>query len=82
MFQMDTTQCFDSENIIQLLYEQDEDGYVFQQYSETFLFDQSETWLIYLSHERTISFTGKEIVTMAKKTIPSCYIKKEVPHAL
>ena len=73
MFQMDYREYFE-ENITQLLYEQDEDGYIFQWYAETFIFDCSEEWLIYLSHENTISFTGEKIVTVAKQIIPSCYL--------
>ena len=73
MFQMDYREYFE-ENITQLLYEQDEDGYIFQWYAETFIFDCSKEWLIYLSHENTISFTGEKIVTVAKQIIPSCYL--------
>lgn len=73
MFQMDHGECFENERIAQLLYERDEDGYTFQWYAETFLFDRSKEWLIYLSHENTISFTGEKIVTVAKQIIPSCY---------
>lgn len=73
MFQMDCREYFENESITQLLYEQDEDGYIFQWYAETFIFDESEEWLIYLSHENTISFTGEKIVVAAKKIIPPCY---------
>lgn len=77
MFQMDGREYFKNENIVQLLYEQDEDGFIFPWYSETFLFDSSKEWLIYLSHEQTISFTGKEIVTAAKQIIPPYYLLRE-----
>ena len=39
-----------------------------------FYFDSTETWLVYVSHEGTISFTGGEIVQAAKAIIPSQYI--------
>lgn len=74
MFQMDYGEYFENESITQLLYEQDEDDYIFQWYAETFIFDRSEEWLIYLSHENTISFTGEKIVTVAKRIIPPCYL--------
>ena len=74
MFQMDHREYFESQNILRLLHERDEDGYTFQWYAETFLFDQSEEWLIYLSHEHTITFTGDKIVTVAKRIIPAHYL--------
>lgn len=74
LFQMDYRNYFENESITQLLYEQDKDGYIFQWYAETFIFDESKEWLIYLSHENTISFTGEKIVTIAKQMIPSCYL--------
>lgn len=74
MFQMDYREYFENESITQLLYEQDKDGYIFQWYAETFIFDKSEEWLIYLSHENTISFTGEKIVTVAKQVIPPYYL--------
>ena len=46
MFQMDHRENFENENIVRLLYEQDEDSYVLQWYAETFIFDRSEEWLI------------------------------------
>ena len=74
LFQMDYREYFENENITQLLYERDKDGYIFQWYAETFIFDKSKEWLIYLSHENTISFTGEKIVTIAKQMIPLCYL--------
>ena len=65
MFQMDHREYFENESIVRLLYERDEDGYVF------------EEWLIYLSHEHTITFTGEKIVTAAKRIIPSYYLMHE-----
>ena len=74
MFQMDHREYFENESITQLLYEKDEEGYIFQWYAETFIFDRSEEWLIYLSHENTITFTGEKIVTVAKQMIPQRYL--------
>lgn len=74
MFQMDHREYFENESITQLLYERDEDGYIFQWYAETFIFDCSEEWLIYLSHENTITFTGEKIVAVAKQLIPQRYL--------
>ena len=42
MFQMDHREYFENESIVRLLYERDEDGYVFQWYAETFIFDRFE----------------------------------------
>ena len=66
-FQMDHREYFEGENIFELLYEKDEDGYTFPWSFETFYFDSSKTWLIYVSHEGTISFTGKKIAETAEK---------------
>lgn len=74
VFQMDHKEYFEDEDMIQLLYEQDEDGYIFPWYAETFVFDQSKEWLIYLSHEHTVSFTGEKIAAAARQIIPSCYL--------
>lgn len=69
MFQMDRLEYSEHSNIFELLYEKDDDGYNFPWYVETFYFDSSEQWLVYVSHEGTISFTGKEIVDAATKCI-------------
>lgn len=69
MFQMDRLEYFERSNIFELLYEKDDDGYNFPWYVETFYFDSSEQWLVYVSHEGTISFTGKKIVDAATKCI-------------
>lgn len=60
-------------DIIEMLYEKDEDGYVFPWISEMFILDQSEKWLIYISHEGTITFTGEEISKAARDIIPEKY---------
>jgi len=61
-------------DIAALLYEKDEDGYIFPWYVEAYYFDASRQWLIYVSHEGTIAFTGQEIVKAAKKTISPEYL--------
>ena len=73
-FQTDSLGYFENEGIIDLLYEKDEDGFVFPWTVETFYFDRTEKWMIYVSHEGTISFTGAEIVQAAKETIPESYL--------
>lgn len=67
------TELHKNSDLIEMLYEKDEDGYVFPWLSEIFIFDQSEKWLIYISHEETISFTGEEIVKAAREIIPEKY---------
>ena len=73
-FQTDSMEYFDSDSIFDLLYEQDSDGFVFPWTVETFYFDDTEQWLVYVSHEGTISFTGGLIVQAAKAIIPAKYI--------
>ena len=41
---------------------------------ETFFFDDSEKWLVYVSHEWTICFTGLEIAITARKNIPDEFV--------
>lgn len=57
------------EDIISLLYEKDEDGYDFPWFVETYYYDDSKEWLLYVSHEGTITFAGKELVECATNTI-------------
>lgn len=66
-FQMDHLEYFEDDNIHELLYERDEDGYNFPWYVETFYFDCTDEWMIYVSHEGTISFTGKKIVQISNE---------------
>lgn len=74
-FQMDHLLYFVNENIYELLYEQDEDGYNFPCLSETFFFDCTEEWMVYISHERTISFTGEKIAQIADEVLAGKYEK-------
>lgn len=62
------------EDIIKLLYEKDSEGYTFPWYVETFYFDSTKSWLIYVSHEGTISFTGSKMAQSAKENISNKYI--------
>ena len=60
--------------MIRLLYEKDGIGYNFPWYVETFYYDPSRRWMIYVSHEGTITFTGNEI-TQAANNFISIYDK-------
>lgn len=56
------------------LYERDSDGCVFPWHVECYYYDKSKSWMIYVSHEATITFTGEEIVRIAKATIDTKYL--------
>lgn len=56
-----------------LLYEADRDGYNFPWYVESYYYDDSKQWMIYTSHEFTITFAGKALVRTAKEMIDSKY---------
>lgn len=60
-------------NILSFLYEKDGKAYEFPWYIETFYYDDSHTWMIYVSHEDTITFTGEKLVDTAKRHIPEKY---------
>lgn len=45
-----------------ILLEEDEDGFVFPYYAEQYIFDETKSWMIYTSHEFTITFAGKWLV--------------------
>ena len=57
-----------------LLYEADADGYNFPWYVESYYYDGSKQWLIYTSHEFTITFAGEKIVCAAKEIIDHKYL--------
>ena len=64
-------------NLKALLYESDKDGYNFPWYVESYYYDHSKQWMIYTSHEFTITFAGEEIVRAARKIIdPEYFIKR------
>lgn len=56
-----------STNLLELIYKKGEDGYAFPWYVETFYFDHSGEWMIYVSHEGTITFSGEKIAKEALK---------------
>ena len=55
------------------LYESDGDGYNFPWYVENYYYDETKEWLIYVSHEGTITFAGEQITQAAKKFIDNKY---------
>ncbi len=56
-----------------LIYETDADGYNFPWYVESYYYDNSKKWMIYVSHEFTITFAGEDIVRVAKEMIDPMY---------
>lgn len=76
-FQMDYLKKIYEEDFIELLYEKDERGYNFPWYVETFYYDETKEWMIYVSHEGTITYTGSKIVSIAEEIIPSRYCTKK-----
>lgn len=63
-----------SVNLKVLLYESNADGYNFPWYVESYYYDNSKQWMIYTSHDFTITFAGEEIVSGAKKIIDPKYL--------
>lgn len=61
-------------DLYKLLYKKDRDGYTFPWNIETYYFDDSREWMIYVSHEGTITFTGKRLVKCAKENISGKYL--------
>ena len=61
-------------DMTKLLYERDDDGYVFPWMLEMYYYDKSEEWIVYVSHEGTITFAGEKLAQISKKVIPDCYI--------
>lgn len=64
----------ENEDIYDMLYQKDEYGYDFPYLCEMFIWDFSKEWLIYISHEQTISFTGEKISETARNIIPEKYL--------
>lgn len=58
-----------SDTFLADILQQDEDGFVFPYFPEQYIFDQSHKWLIYKSHEFTVTFAGKWLVMECKKYI-------------
>lgn len=63
-----------SKNMLSLLYESDKDGYNFPWNAETYYFDNSRMWLIYVSHEGTITFAGENLAKNTREIIPDSYL--------
>lgn len=61
-------------DMVALLHEKDCYGYNFPWYAETYYFDNTHEWMIYVSHEGTITFTGSKIVHAAKESIQEQYL--------
>ena len=59
-----------------LLYEADADGYNFPWYVESYYYDSSKRWMIYTSHNFTITFAGEKLVRTAKEIIDHKYLIK------
>ncbi len=56
------------------IYERDADGYNFPWYAEAYYFDGPHSeWIIYVSHEGTITFIGGRIVEIARNAIDMVY---------
>ena len=55
------------------LYEKDDTGYCFPWLDEVYYFDESESWIIYVSHEGTITFAGEHLSEIAETVIPAIY---------
>ncbi len=56
------------------LYERDADGYNFPWWVECYYYDETQSWMIYVSHEASITFAGRDIVRIAKATIDDKYL--------
>ena len=57
-------------------------AYVFPEYFETYFFDDSQSWLLYLSHEDSITFAGAEFAAAARRIIPDeyrCWLISDTP---
>lgn len=72
--QMDYLRLFENEEMVELLYEKEGNTYSFPWYVETFYFDKSHRWLIYVSHEKTITFSGEALIAAALALIPEQYL--------
>ncbi len=63
----------DIPDIATFLYEKDESGYTFDWINEEYYFDDSYEWIVYVSHENTITFCGDKLALIAEKDIPEKY---------
>ena len=60
----------DIPDIKTFLYERDEHGLCFNWISEEYYYDESEEWIVYVSHEATITFCGESLAVIADEIIP------------
>lgn len=74
MIQLNPGEVFENKNLIELLYARDKDGYDFPWCVEAYYYDTTKQWMIYVSHEGTITYAGEEMVKFAKEIIPEKYI--------
>ena len=80
---------FQGENIFELLKDQREyevhdfrfwrprrreSYYTFPCHAEAYYYDESKSWLMYVSHEGTLTFAGDAIAAAAKEVIPDEYL--------
>lgn len=74
-FQMlnDNTEA-QTEDLVELLYRKEDDVYTFPWKVETYYYDDSKKWMIYVSHEWSITFTGELLVNTAKEVIPTQFL--------
>lgn len=63
----------DIPDIKAFLYEKDKYGCGFGWINEQYYYDSSEKWIIYVSHESTITFSGDDLATIAEEVIPEKY---------
>jgi len=63
----------DIPDITEFLYEKDESGYNFNWINEEYYYDASEEWIVYVSHEATITFCGEKLAMIAEQVISEEY---------
>ena len=56
-----------------ILFMRDNDGYVFPWTLEEYYYDDTEAWIIYVSHEGTITFSGERLSRIAENVISDKY---------
>ena len=54
-------------------HEKDDTGYSFPWIDEMYYFDKGESWIIYVSHEGTITFAGEQLSEIVGNIIPDKY---------
>lgn len=58
-----------SDSFLEDILWRDDDGYEFPHFFEQYTFDESHEWLIYKSHNSTVTFAGKWLVQELKDNI-------------